>query len=224
MSLWISLQSAAEVALIAPGAGGYRITIADVALLFFVMLGPVKSIGAYFAATRALDAKQLRTIAWKSTALSWIAIVACGIFGSAMLGKWHISPPAMQLAGGVIFLVVALRGVLTPYRARTAAVSTEAPPPKPMQLVYPMTVTPHAVAALVLLLGLSEDIRRYATILVAVTLIMVLNLLGIMFVRPIMKATGPSVLQILGVVLSVLQTALAIQILIAAGASIDHAY
>src|SRR5689334_10822105 len=106
-ALPIMLQAASDVS-----RHAYLITTGNVFLLFFIMLGPLKAIGPYFNATREMDSKALRTLAWKVFALAVATAIVAGLLGSAMLRKWQISDPVMEFAGGLIFLLVALQLVL----------------------------------------------------------------------------------------------------------------
>ena len=122
----------------------------------------------------------------------------------------------MELAGGIIFLLVGLRMVLEQYAPVHAA-----PPPLPtlpmaaaMRIAFPLVVTPYGIAALIALLANSHDFARTTSILAILIGVMVLNLLALLFVRRIMAGMMIIVLQILGAVLGVLQVALAVQMIV----------
>jgi len=191
----------------------YLITTGNVFLLFFIMLGPLKAIGPYFNATREMDGTALRALAWKVFALSVATAIVAGLLGSAMLHKWQISDPVMEFAGGLIFLLVALQLVLAQYQP---------PPPPPaeksktLHLLFPVTITPYGVAALVAMMALSAESSRSLTVLGLAIAVLALDLLALLFARPIMRWIGPVPLQILGAVLGVLQVALALQFMLAA--------
>ncbi|MBF6024457.1 MarC family protein [Lysobacter niastensis] len=206
--LLVLLQAAAE----APQA--YDLTAENVFLAFFIMLGPIKAIGPFFAATRELDPGKLRALAFKIFVFGVIAVLLAGLVGSAMLRKWQISTPAMMLAGGLIFLLVALQMVLAQYEKDPPAPAAGGP--QVMHLVFPVTVTPYGVAALICLMALSGSFDRSLTVLGLALGVMVLNLLAMLAVRPIMRWVGPVPLQILGAVLGILQVALALQIIVRA--------
>ena len=147
------MQAAAPVA--GSPAGAYQLAPADIFVLFFIMLGPLKSIGPFFVATRELEPPALRALAFKAFAIAVAAVLLAGIVGSAMLRSWQISPPVMELAAGLVFLLVALQIVLAQYEPPASA------PPKAdaslMHLVFPLTVTPYGIAALIVMMALSAD-------------------------------------------------------------------
>ena len=124
----------------------------------------------------------------------------------------------MELSAGLVFLLVALQLVLAQYEPAT---HPAAPPVKPaavsgpelMHLVFPVTVTPYGIAVLISLMALSGSFSRSLVILALAVAVMVLNLLTMLFVRPIMHGLGMVTLQVLGAILGILQVALALQIM-----------
>jgi multiple antibiotic resistance protein len=189
----------------------YMMGSSEVFLFFFIMLGPLKLIGPYYAQTRALDAAAMRMMAWKVFALGVIAVLTAGLLGGALLRKWQIAPPVMEFAGGLVFLLVALQMVLSQYdEPQTQAQEFQ---PQLLRLVFPVTVTPYGVATVIVLMALSADLQRSLSVLGIAVAVMVLNLLAMLFVRAIIKGTGVLSLQILGAVLGILQVALALQLM-----------
>jgi multiple antibiotic resistance protein len=78
-----------------------------------------------------------------------------------------------------------------------------------------MVLTPYGIAAVIVLLALSQGTGRTVLIVGLLLAVMLLNLLAMAFVRPVLRAIGPG-LQAVGVVLSVLQLALALQVMLGA--------
>ena len=84
-----------------------------------------------------------------------------------------------------------------------------------MQVVSPMVLTPYGLAAVIVLLVLSPGAGRTGVIVATLVVVMLLNLLTMVFVRPLLRTVGPVLLAI-GIVLGVLQLALSVQIILAA--------
>jgi multiple antibiotic resistance protein len=128
-----------------------------------------------------------------------------------------------------VLLLVALQQVLAQY-----AEPEDAPPPAGdastapatvltlprglafSPLAFPTLITPYGAAVLIVLLAASPDRARDLAILGLFVAVMAVDLLAMWFARPIL-ARGKAVLAILGAVLGILQVALAVQILLAAG-------
>jgi len=188
----------------------------SVFILLFVTLGPIKIFGPFMQLTHDADEARTKQIAVRAFALALIAAVVGGFVGTALVENWHISPAALTLAGGIIFLLVGLSFVLEQYNPAHA---TPAPLPDagwgaPLRVAFPIVVTPYGIAAVIALLVNSPDASRTAAILAILVAVMVLNLLAMLYAHRIMAGAGILVLQILGAVLGVLQVALAVQFIL----------
>ncbi|UNK50502.1 hypothetical protein MNR01_05705 [Lysobacter sp. S4-A87] len=191
----------------------YILTTGNVMLLFFIMLGPVKILAPFHRATSTMKPKAVRRMAIKVALISAGTLLVAGLIGSAMMQKWRITIPVMELTGGIVFLLVALKQVLEQYGDPAPPAGSE---PRLMHLVFPIVVTPYGIAALIALMALSSDASRSTTLLGGVMAIMAVNLLAMMFVRQVMRGVGPLLLQIFGAVLAVQQVALALQLVVVA--------
>ncbi|MFC3814385.1 MarC family protein [Lysobacter sp. GCM10012299] len=199
----------------APHEAVYILTTANVMLLFFIMLGPVKILAPFYRATATMEPKAVRRMAIKVALISAATLLVAGLLGSAMMQKWRITVPVMELTGGIVFLLVALKQVLEQY-GDPPPPPTDASESRLMHLVFPVVVTPYGIAALIALMALSTDASRSTTLLVGVMAVMAINLVAMMFVRQVMRGVGPLLLQIFGAVLAVQQVALALQLVVAA--------
>lgn len=202
------LASQAEA--MAANAGQYSLHAMDIFILFFVMLGPLKILGPYLQATRALERDALNALSYKVMAIATVAVFVGGFLGRMLLHNWHIPVPILILAAAIIFFLVALNIVLSQYQqAPASSASTQ---PGPAKLAFPLVVPAYGLAAVIVLLALSVDHARTLLVLAMLALVMLLDLLAMLLVRHIMRGVGPLILQVLGVVLGVLQVSLALQI------------
>ena len=193
--------------------GAYTLGVSEIFTLFFIMLGPVKIIGPFFAATRSMPGPDLRSLAIRVTMISAISVVLGGWLGAMLMMKWRISLPVMQIAAGVVFLLAALSALFGQYRPPSAA-DAEPAGANAMRLVFPVTVTPYGIAAVILLCASSHDAARMWTIMALALGVIMLDLLAMLAAGWFMRRVGPVPLQILGAVLGVLQVALALAILV----------
>lgn len=180
----------------------------------FVMLGPLKVLGPFAARTRGLDDRRVRQIAIWAFVVASIAAIGGGFIGRALLANWHVSRPALTLAGGVVFFIVALRQLLEQYEpAHIAAAEPlpESPLAAACRLIFPIVLTPYGIAAVIALLASSPDTERTLTIVGLVVFVMVLNLVAMLFARRVLVGFTVIVLQVLGAILAVLQVALAVE-------------
>jgi multiple antibiotic resistance protein len=59
----------------------------------------------------------MRRAAWQAVAVSFGVIVAFAFFGHQILGYLHISLPALQTAGGLLLLLIAVQLIADAVRA-----------------------------------------------------------------------------------------------------------
>lgn len=188
----------------------------EIFTLFFITLGPVKVLGPFAEQTRGLEPAALRGIALRVFVLSLVAVLVGGYLGRSLAINWNLSIPALLIATGIIFFLVALNLVLEQYEPARPA--QEPLPAQPMaaalQLTFPTVVTPYGVAALIALLAATQNSYRAELIIGIVLGVMVLNLLAMLFARIVMHGPMLLGLRLLGAVLGVLQVALAVQFII----------
>src|SRR3974390_748820 len=126
--------------------------------LFFVTLGPLKTIGPYAARTRGISEEHAHKVALWAFLIATISVVVGVLLGAFLAGTWHVSPSAMTLAAGIIFFLVALRQLMEQYNP--GRVHLEPLPAAPMaaaaQVVFPIVLTPYGIAAAITLLATSQ--------------------------------------------------------------------
>jgi multiple antibiotic resistance protein len=186
------------------------LSLGEVFVLLFVMLGPPFKVPAMFAArTRTLEAPAKRKLAFQAVGLAALVALVGGGLGVFVMGKWKIQSETILLAGGVIFLIVSLRSVLEEYTVPTPTPS--AAPPSAFEFAFPTVVTPYGLAAIIVLFANSHTVDRTVVIAVFIAIIMGLDLLGMIFAGKVMGTIGPLPLRLIGVVLGVMTVALALQ-------------
>lgn len=83
----------------------------------FVIMDPPGVIPLFLAYTGGRTPEQRRRIAWQAAVTAFCLIVVFAVFGQAILGYLHVEVAAMQIAGGLLLLLVALellRGATEP--------------------------------------------------------------------------------------------------------------
>lgn len=189
---------------------------AQIFTLVFVMLGPLKILGPFVKATQGADGTLLRRIALTAFALSTASLFAAMYIGENTLSKWRVSLPALTITAGALLFFVAFRSLINLYdEVRPPAVSGGPVAPSLATAISPLTfpviATPYGIAILILLkTALPASTAALVEILGGM---MVLNLLAMLFARPIVRVAGLP-LQLIGTILTVLQAALGVQFLI----------
>jgi multiple antibiotic resistance protein len=191
--------------------------LSQVFVFFFLMLGPIKIIAPFALMTAGADSAAQRKLATHAFLISTVTIAIAALIGHTVLQNWHVSVGALLLAGGIILFLASLKQVLQQYalpeetlmRAPDAARNTPA-----TRMAFPTIVTPYGIAIVIIILATNPNAAYAAAVIAMLVVVMVLNLLAMLFARQILKTVGMMPLQIVGAVLSVLQVALGIQMIL----------
>jgi multiple antibiotic resistance protein len=82
--------------------------LGEVFITLFVIMDPPGTIPVFLALTSGNEAAQRSRAAWQAVVVSFGVIVAFALFGRQILTYLNISLPALQCAGGLLLLLVAL--------------------------------------------------------------------------------------------------------------------
>src|SRR3954462_5697534 len=82
--------------------------LSEVFVTLFVIMDPVGTIPIFLSLTRGWSRGTVKRAAWQTVAVSFAVIVAFAFFGQRILDYLGISLPALQCAGGLLLLLVAL--------------------------------------------------------------------------------------------------------------------
>ena len=191
----------------------------EIFTIFFITIGPLKLIGPFVQRTHGLEDAAVRQIAVRAFLMATIAAIAGGFLGATLLANWHVSVGAMVITAGLVFLLVGLRQILEQYEPPHAPDTNvpalpAAPTAAALKLLTPLVLTPFGIAAVIVLLALSQDAGRTELIVGMVVGVMLLNLITMLFARKILVGATIVVLQLLGAVLGILQAGLAVQIML----------
>lgn len=202
--------------------------------IFFLTLGPLKIIPTFAMTTNSMSWRARMSIALKASIVA--TIIALGIFygGNHVVTSWRVSPEAIAMAGGILLFVTALKTITSFSLAEMPPASPAGAPveqpshrwrtlfgllakPALAPIAIPATITPIGVVALFYFAAATTaDPAFQQAILLVLLQIMALNFVAMVAADVIMRVIGLVVLQVIGWVMSALQAALAIQIIIGA--------
>jgi len=189
---------------------------------FFLMLGPLKVLAPFAKLTAGTDDGFRIKLAVSSCGFAGAIGALAAILGVNTLTQWGVSLPALLLAAGIIFLLVALQGVL-PQDEPLAPPTATAPRPAPSlrlalaPLAVPTIMTPYGIAALILLIAASQDASHDVAIFGVFVGVLLLDLLAMLFAHVILQPLVATLLGLVGIVFGILQAALAVQLMLTAG-------
>jgi small neutral amino acid transporter SnatA (MarC family) len=195
----------------------HTITVTEMFTFLFLMLGPIKILGPFVQLTRQGDAAFAKRLAVRGFLFSCAALAFAALIGERSMRKYHISVPVLAIAAGIILFLVALQTVMHQFDSSGHGARHEYEPSLRLAvspLAFPTIVTPYGVAAVIVFMTLTPDFVTRSEIFAALLALMLLNLLAMLFAKPVLKYAGMP-LQLLGTVLGIIQVALGLQIIMA---------
>jgi multiple antibiotic resistance protein len=194
---------------------GSTLSLGMIFTAFFVMLGPLKLLGPFAALTSDMEQGAARRLAMRAFAFACAGGLVAGILGQNILMSWRISVPALHFTAGIVLFLVAIKAILAEYEPAPKASKPTVPSRNPAlsPLAFPTILTPYGIAFLIVLMASTDDHSREAYVVIVFLVVMVLNWLAMLYARTIIHHAGTA-LAVLGAVLSVLQVALAVQIIV----------
>lgn len=181
----------------------------------FLMLGPFKILGPYGKITRGAEDKLTRQIALRATLFSSLALLVAAFIGETIITRFGIPIPILSMAGGLILFLVALLNIIQQFSPPTMSDSPITLPTLNMAinpLAFPTIVTPYGIAAVIVFLAISPDLKSKLIVGAIILAIMMLNLFFMLIYRNISKVLAVA-LPILGAILGVVQVALGLMII-----------
>lgn len=185
----------------------------------FLSIGPAHAIPTFAALTAGREARFKRTLAFAGTAAAALAIALAATIGVNFLDKWHVSLPALAFTAGLLLLLVALRQLLGGAHEAHPSPTHDGPPPRIVDLAFspiavPTIIPPFGMAIVVLLFALAAQRGATMTLAMLVLVILALDLLAMVSADRILKLSALRYgLILVGMILGVLQVALAVQVI-----------
>ncbi|MCR1782030.1 MarC family protein [Nocardioides carbamazepini] len=97
------------------------VLLVEVFVTLFVIMDPVGTVPIFLSLTAGRSPATARRAAWQAVAVSFLVITLFAFFGQQILNYLHISLPALQCAGGLLLLLVALELLTGKEEAMTAS-------------------------------------------------------------------------------------------------------
>jgi multiple antibiotic resistance protein len=191
--------------------------ISYILTIFFMLLGPIKIIPAFAGLTQGAEGRFKRAVAVRGAVIASVLCAFVALAGGALLGKYRISIDAVRLAGGLVLLIAALRGIFqktqptSPGSGTVKAIQLAASP-----VAVPTIVPPAGVAAILIFMMIAPQYPGMTqAVAICLAIIMMLDFLVMYFIDLVMKTPGLMlILVVLGAVLVFMQAALAIEIIL----------
>jgi len=182
----------------------------------FVVVSPLGAVPTFAALTRDRSSAEVRRIARRGTIVGAAVLAAFTLLGPSLLGALGVSPPAFQVAGGVLLFLTALemlRGKAPACGCGPADVEAarERDDIAIVPVAIPLLAGPGSMATVMSLVSADGSLGSIAAILAAVSVTFLLAYPILRSATIIQRVVGTSVLTVVQRVLGLVLAALSIQ-------------
>jgi len=180
-----------------------------VIVTLFVIIDPPGMVPIFLALTGTLPAKERKRAAWHAVALAGGVIVVFAVAGQQILRYLSVDLPALQAAGGILLLLVALE--LLTGRADDPNRQT----PSNVALVpigTPLLAGPGAIVATMLFVQRADGLPGYAAIAAGIVVVLVAVWLILRFSGVIVRVLRPAGIEVVTRIAGLLLAAIAVQL------------
>ncbi|MFI2734079.1 MarC family protein [Streptomyces sp. NPDC018711] len=184
-------------------------------IAFFSVVGPPKVLLAFAGLAQVHDPRQLRTIALISTGAAVLVGLVTGITAPYLLDLFHISTPALQLAGGVIFFIYAV-GLVLGLHLGSDGTHQDSPDlvSGVRELLMPYIVSPLAMTAVLIEAAARDSFSWRSTVVGAYVSVLALDLVCVLLLTRILHRTHHATIELLGRLLGLLLAAVGVDLVL----------
>jgi multiple antibiotic resistance protein len=175
----------------------------------FVIMDPIGTVPLFLSLTGGFTPDRIRRAARQAVLVSFLVISVFAFFGQRILAYLHVSLPALQCAGGLLLLLVALE-LLTgrgdePMRAGDANVAL-------VPLGTPLLAGPGAIVATMVFSKRVHDAGDFTAVAVAVIVVHLCIWVALTFSVPILRLLRESGIVLVTRIAGLLLSAIAVQL------------
>lgn len=174
-----------------------------------VIMDPVGNVPIFLALTRGRAPAELRLAAWQATAVAGGVILGFGLLGEQLLRVLGISLEALQVAGGLLLILVALE-LLNP-RPDTEKDPLNGRNVALVPIGTPLLAGPGAIAATMLYMSQADTVGGVLSVLLALLGVLVIVWLGMRFAPLLARLLGENGIELVSRLLGFLLAAIAVQ-------------
>lgn len=193
-----------------------QLGIVDVIVILLITIGPIKATIIYAGLTANADKPLKRAIALKTVITAGVVILLFALAGQFILQVFHITLPALTLAGGLILLLFALHMVMGEEKKGDEAKAAPSLSIAVYPLAMPMMATPQGIVAVVMIQAAYPGWHQILILASICVAIMAFNFVVLLYADRIIQKIGPAALMVVMRVVGLLLAALAMQLLIKA--------
>jgi multiple antibiotic resistance protein len=180
----------------------------EVFVTLFVIMDPVGTVPIFLSLTSGRSAATAHRAAWQAVLVSFFVIVVFAVFGQGILDYLSISLPALQCAGGLLLLLVALELLTGKDDEPTATAGTNV---ALVPLGTPLLAGPGAIVATMVFTKRVDGFGDVDAIALGIVGVHVVLWLAMRFSLPILRLIRESGVLLVTRIAGLLLSAIAVQ-------------
>lgn len=178
---------------------------------FLVIMDPPSAVPVFLSVTGGLGPTDRQRAAWVATATSALVISMFALAGQQILGYLKVSVPALQIAGGLLLLLVALQLLMGRSEELEEATPEQRTSIAMVPLGTPLLAGPGAIVAAIVFTERSSGADAYLALFAALAAVHLVIWIALRFSGAITRLVRPAGILLLTRVAGMLLAAIAVQ-------------
>ncbi|MES2957444.1 MAG: MarC family protein [Pseudomonadota bacterium] len=187
-------------------------TFLSALVLLLLVLDPFGSLPVFISVLRQVAPERRTHVALRESALAFAVLLAFMLTGQAFLALMHLSERSLEVAGGVILLIIAIRMIFAS-GGEVYAADSQGREPLIFPLAVPLLAGPSAMATVLLLA--SRQPERLLAWVGALTVAMVVSAAVLLGADRIRRWIGSSMVSAIEKLMGLVLTAIAVEMILA---------
>lgn len=185
------------------------VLLVEVFVTLFVIMDPVGTVPIFLSLTAGRSQATARRAAWQAVAVSFLVITLFALFGRQILSYLHISLPALQCAGGLLLLLVALELLTGKEQEQVATADANI---ALVPLGTPLLAGPGAIVATMLFVQDIDGVSSGLSVALGVILVHIAMWFAMRFSLPILRLIREGGVLLVTRIAGLLLSAIAVQL------------
>lgn len=185
------------------------VLLVEVVVTLFVIMDPIGTVPVFLSLTGTRPPEAARRAAWQAVGVSFLVISVFAFFGQQILSYLNISLPALQAAGGLLLLLVALELLMGNEQELGSASGTNI---ALVPLGTPMLAGPGAIVAVMLFVEGIETVGDFVAVATGVVIVHISLWLAMRYSLVIMRVIRPGGVMLVTRIAGLLLSAIAVQL------------
>ena len=181
-------------------------------VLLLLVLDPIGSLPIFISVMRNVAPERRTRVALRESAIAFAVLLLFMLTGQAFLGLMRLSERSLEVAGGVILLIIAMRMIFAS-GAEIYAADAKGREPLIFPLAVPLLAGPSAMATVLLLA--SRQPERLFTWVGALTVAMLFSAVVLLGADRIRRWIGSSMVSAIEKLMGLVLTAIAVEMILA---------